>query len=368
MDNNTPPRNFLGNDVVFLPEYFGRQGYFTARVGKIVHVPFENQVQWDVAENATGRGAGRGKMQQEGTAGALVGWLATENNDEEEPDGRTARRIAELIEQHKDQPFFIAAGFHKPHEPLVAPKKYFDLYDPASIVLDEVPADDRTDIPPLSLVRNRPDPVTDEPARRRLMAAYYATISFMDAQVGVLLDTLDRLKLTDNTVVVFFGDHGWHLGEHLGLWRKTSLFEEAAHAPLIIAAPSAKGNGHASPRTVEFLSIYPTLVDLCGLPQATELSTSLVPLLEDPQAKWNQPAVTVLRWNGQLGKSVRTERWRYSQWEGGKLGQELYDHRHDPRELTNLATKPEFQKIVAKMKKKLRKESQGLVMPTAAAQ
>jgi iduronate 2-sulfatase len=371
MDNGTAPRTFLGPNVAFLPEYFGQQGYFTARVGKIAHVPFEDAVRWNVAENAKGFGrnaARQGPLHLEGSDGARVGWLATDNRDEDEPDGHTARRIVELLEQNADKPFFIAAGFHKPHEPLVAPKKYFALYDPARVMLPEEPADDRQDIPPLSLRRNRPDPVTNPDEQRRLMAAYYATISFMDAQFGVVLDALDRLHLSDRTIVVFFGDHGWHLGEHLGLWRKTSLFEEAAHAPLIIAAPGAQANGKASPRTVEFLSIYPTLVELCGLPPAEGLQgTSLVPLLHDATARWKQPAVTVLRWNGVLGKSVRTQRWRYSEWDRGNQGSELYDHRADPREYKNLAHDPQYAPVVERMKKLLAQESKGLAPAAAAA-
>ena len=371
MDNGTPPRTFLGNDVVFLPEYFHQQGYFTARVGKIAHGAFENAVKWDISENAGGRGkrdAGE-PVHMVGSSGAKVGWLATDRDDAEEPDGATARRIAQLIEQHKDGPFFIACGFHKPHEPLVAPKKYFELYDPEQVVLEETPSDDRADIPRLSLVRNRPDPVVTVEERKKLMASYYATISFMDAQVGVVLDTLDRLGLADNTVVVFFGDHGWHLGEHLGLWRKTSLFEEAAHAPLIIAAPGAKGNGKASPRTVEFLGIYPTLVELCNLPANDGLQgTSLVPLLNEPDAEWRHPAVTVLRWEGIVGKSIRNERWRYSEWDSGREGSELYDHRADPREIKNLAHEAKYEKVVARLKKRLKKESRGLepAKPVAA--
>src|SRR5438552_6716274 len=263
--------------------------------------------------------------------GAAVHFHATANPDEDEPDGRTARRIVEILEQNKDKPFFVAAGFHKPHEPLVCPKKYFDLYPSEKIELPKAPANDRDDIPALSLKRNRPDPIMTEARSKRVTAAYYATISFMDAQVGYILDALERLGLRDRTVVVFFGDHGWHLGEHLGLWRKTTLFEEAAHAPLIIAAPEAAGNGKSCPRMVEFLGIYPTLLELCGLPKNNELQgASLVPLLNNPAMLWDKPAFTVLRWGTDLGKCVRTERWRYSEWNGGKDGMELYDHRTDP--------------------------------------
>ncbi len=367
MDNETPPRTYLGKDVKFLPEYFREHGYFTARVGKIAHSSFENAISWDISESAKGHhdidncDDDFAALNKKGIlGGAPVQFCAAQGKDEQQPDGNTARRIVQLLEQNKDKTFFIAAGFHKPHEPLVAPKKYFDLYDWRKVVLPKEPANDRDDIPKLSLLRNRPDQIVTEDRRKQTMAAYYAAVSFMDAQVGVVLDALDRLGLRENTVIVFFGDHGWHLGEHLGLWRKTTLFEEAAHAPLIICAPNAKGNGRVCGRTVEFLGIYPTLLELCGLPKNDELEgVSLAPLLKNPKADW-KPAVTVLRWGENLGKSVRTERWRYSEWDGGKNGAELFDQQSDPFEYTNLARDEKFAKQVSEMKKLLAQESAGL--------
>jgi len=366
MDNETPPRTYLGKEVQFLPEYFRANGYFTARVGKIAHSTFENAIKWDIAENSRGYKENEdcdddwGKLNQSGVlGGAVVKFCARPTDDAQEPDGETARRIVQILEQHKDQPFFIGAGFHKPHEPLICPKKYFDLYDWKKVQLPNEPKNDRDDVPALSLKRRRPDQIVTQDRQKQTMAAYYACVSFTDAQVGLILDALDRLKLRDKTIVVFFGDHGWHLGEHQGLWRKTTLFEEATHAPLIISAPGMPG-GKVCPRTVEFLGIYPTLVELCGLPKNSGLQgTSLVPLLKNPSADW-KPAFTVLRWKSDLGKSVRTERWRYSEWNEGKNGQELFDQTKDPFEYTNLAHDEKFAQTVSQMKALLQEETKSV--------
>jgi uncharacterized sulfatase len=188
------------------------------------------------------------------------------------------------------------------------------------------------------------------------MQAYHASTTFMDAQVGRVLDALERLKLADNTVVVFISDHGWSLGEH-GQWQKRLLFEESARVPLIIYAPKAKGNGRASGRTVELVDLHQTLADVCGLKAPSSLEgKSLKPLLDDPQAAWTKPAYTQVtrgKANDVMGRSVRTERWRYTEWDGGKKGTELYDHENDPKEYKNLAEDPKHAGTVEEMRKLL---------------
>jgi iduronate 2-sulfatase len=186
------------------------------------------------------------------------------------------------------------------------------------------------------------------------MAAYYACISFMDAQVGVLLDTLDRLNLWDETIVVLFSDHGYHLGDHDGLWAKLTAFEHAARVPLLIAAPG-HGKGKSSSRIVELIDVYPTLAELCGLKQPDRLEgKSLAPLLKQGDTPWNRPAHIMVHHDGVEGKSVRTDRWRYTEWDEGKKGVELYDHSRDAGEYDNLARDPKYADTVAKLRQLLR--------------
>ncbi len=346
--NSTPPRTYIG-DVVMLPEYFKAHGYFTARVGKIAHGLFENAVKWDISESRAGvplppdRAGRKGATDEDnpasgGEGGVPLSFKMTNRGDEDEPDGATARRIVHLIDEHKNGPFFIGCGFHKPHLPWVAPKKYFDMYKLDQIRLPNTPLDDRDDIPPIALTHQVSDDKLTDIERRQMILAYHATTTFMDAQLGLVLDAMDRNRLWDNTVVVLFGDHGWHLYDHLQLWRKMTVFEQAAHAPLIVHTPGGK-TGTACPRLVEFVDLYPTLTELCGLPQAPGMEgLSFAPLLSNPQMPWKKAAYTmVLRQKNKLGKSVVTERYRYTEWDGGKEGVEFYDHETDPNEWTNLA-------------------------------
>jgi iduronate 2-sulfatase len=263
-----------------------------------------------------------------------------------------ATEAIRLMEAHREKPFFLAVGFYKPHTPYLAPKKYFDLYPLEDIQLPKEPAAHLERIPTAALSSTQPWPwfgVTEQQARE-CKQAYYATISFVDAQIGRVLDALDRLKLWENTIVVFWSDHGYLLGEH-GLWMKQSCFEESARVPLIIAAPGQKARGKGSPRTVELIDLYPTLADLAGLTPPKHLEgASLRPLLNDPKAKWARPAFTQVQRGGFPGYSVRTERWRYTEWDDGAKGVELYDHEKDPRELNNLAGNPRFAKAEAEMK------------------
>jgi uncharacterized sulfatase len=359
-------------DVVTLPQMFKNNGYYTARVGKIYHYGNPNDIgtsglddppSWDHFVNP----AGRDKTVLEsdiinytpkrGLGSAMCFLADLMGKDEQHTDGKVALESIKLLEQHKNKPFFLAAGFYKPHTPYVAPRKYFDLYPMDQIQMPKEPPDHLKDVPKPALASTTPWPyfgVTVEQARE-CKQAYYAAISFVDAQIGKLLDTMDRHKLWDNTVVVFWSDHGYHLGEH-GLWMKQSLFEQSARVPFIIIAPGAKGNGQTCPRTVEFVDIYPTLADLTGLtpPQNLE-GASLKPLLENPQAPWDRPAFTQVQRGGFPGYSVRTQRWRYIEWDDGKQGAQLYDHDADPEEFNNLAYDPNYAKVLGEMKALVKK-------------
>jgi uncharacterized sulfatase len=359
-------------DVVTLPQMFKNNGYFASRVGKIYHYGnpgdigtsgLDDPPSWNQVVNPAGRD--KTTLEPEilnytpmrGLGSAMCFLADKVGKDEEHTDGKVAAEAIKLLEAHKDGPFFIAAGFYKPHTPYVAPKKYFDLYPLDRIKL---PADvdaSVQNVPQPALASTRPWPyfgVKPDQARE-CKQAYYAAISFVDAQIGKLIDTMDRLKLWDNTIVVFWSDHGYHLGEH-GLWMKQSLFEESARVPLIIIAPGQKAVGATCRRTVEFVDLYPTLADFAGLTPPKNLAgASLRPLLDDPGKAWNRPAFTQVERGGFPGYSVRTERWRYTEWEDGQRGAQLYDHDADPQELHNLANDPSQAKVVAEMKALVKK-------------
>ena len=358
-------------DVVTLPQMFRNNGYYAARVGKIYHygVPrdigesgLDDPPSWDKVVNPRGRDKDEENLLRRLTPqlplGSSLTLLAAEGADEEQTDGKVATETIKLLEENRDRPFFIAAGFYRPHCPFIAPKKYFDLYPLDKIALPNEPPDHLKNAPDAAFWTRPPYWGLNEQQRREAIQAYYASITFMDAQVGRLLDALERLKLADNTVVVFWSDHGYLLTEH-GQWMKQSLFEESARVPLIIAAPNAKAKGRASRRTVELLDIYPTLADLCRLPGPPRLEgRSLRPLLDSPQAKWDKAAYTQVERGPQgqrfMGRSVRAERWRYTEWDEGRKGVELYDHDQDPREYRNLANDPAYAKTVETMKRLLR--------------
>lgn len=260
------------------------------------------------------------------------------------------------METHRDRPFFLAAGFYRPHCPYVAPKSYFDAYPLESVALPVDPPGHRETLLDPARASTRPYPnfgVTDVQAREA-KRAYHAAISFVDAQVGRLLDALDRLGLADRTIVVFWSDHGYLLGEH-GLWMKQSLFEPSARVPLIIAAPGVAG-GRASSRVVELVDLYPTLADLAGIDPPPGLAgASLRPLLADPAAARDRPAFTQVKRGTFFGHSVRTERWRFTGWDNGRKGVELYDHAADPGEYRNLADEPERAATVAELRALVRR-------------
>jgi len=353
-------------DVVTLPQMFRRNGYFAARVGKIYHygVPgdigtagLDDPASWDETVNPRGRDKDEETLLTNHTPkrglGSSLSFLAAEGTDEEQTDGIGANAAIRFLQEHGSRPFFIAAGFYRPHCPYVAPKKYYDLYAPWNTVkLPVFPADLPDLVPKPSLASTSPWPwfgVTNDQARESTRA-YHAAISFVDAQIGRVLDALDSLKLADTTVVVFWSDNGYHLGEQ-GLVMKQSLWEGSARVPLIIALPKMAAGGKSCFRPVELVDIYPTLADLCGLtPPANLAGKSLRPLLENPEAAWDKPAFSQVWRKGYSGHSVRTQRWRYTEWDDGREGVQLYDEQNDPEERVNLAADPKLAEVVAQHK------------------
>jgi len=357
LDNRTPFRSRL-HDAVTLPQLFRQQGYFTARLGKVFHSgkDMDDPKAWDLAADPAGTPLGKTGEGRNLTAGRIAWcrWLAAAGEDEDQPDGQIALEAIRLLKQQRDKPFFLALGFHKPHDPFVVPKRYFDLYPLERLSPPQDPPDRSPDLPHAigGGWKSEFDRFTGQD-RREFMRAYYAGISFMDAQVGKVIDSLDRFDLSDNTIIVFFGDHGYHLGER-GWWNKNTLFELSARAPLIVAGPNMKATSGNCRRMVEFVDIYPTLADLCGLPAPGNLEgSSFRPLLSDPKRPWKKAAFTQVQRGRFAGRSVRTDRWRYTEWDEGKRGVEFYDHHNDPGEYHNLADDPKRAHVVAALRKLL---------------
>lgn len=349
-------------DTVTLPQAFRNSGWQVERIGKLYHYSVPNGIgtsghddppSWDTVFNPKGRDvADQGKIfsLQPGQFGGTVSWLAADGADAEQTDGIGAAHAVERLEHFtRDQdakPFFLAVGFYRPHTPYVAPKPWFEKHPLDTVTLPHVPADHDAKIPPgaIGSRKKEQDRLVGELGREALQA-YRASVSFVDAQVGIVVDALDRLGLSDDTVMVFTSDHGYHLGEH-GLWQKQSLFEESARVPLVIVAPGGRA-GARTTQTVELIDLAPTLCELCGVPAPRGFEgRSLAPLVvgDDEASKSfpERPAFTEVDRGGVRGVSVRSGRWRYTLWNGGSAGRELYDHDTDPRELDNLADRPEY--------------------------
>lgn len=370
--------------TVTLPQLFMNNGWYTARVGKLYHynVPasigtngLDDPQSWQEVVNPKGRDTLEEHLitnaEPHRKISAALSWLAADGTDEEQTDGMIATEAIRLMSEHKDEPFFLGVGFFRPHTPYVSPKKYFELYPKDQLSLPYAPENDRDDIPRAAFAHNCPIPNYGLPDSTCIDAlqGYYASVSFVDAQIGRLMKALDRLKIADETIVVVWSDHGYHLGEHLGAWQKRCLFEESARAPLIVFAPGMSAAAPCS-RIVEFVDIYPTVAELCGLQSDESLTgRSLMPLLENPTAPWESSAVTqVLRpgdgGNQVMGRSIKTERWRYTEWNEGEEGRELYDHAHDPKEFNNLLAPSvklsrEVQSVTGRLRKQLASKADG---------
>lgn len=374
-----------------LPQAFRLQGYFAARVGKMYHynVPLsigtnghDDPGSWEMEINPTG--VDRMEDLDEtfslipGSYGGTLSWHASAHPEEKHTDGMMARDAAWVLERcakDKSRPFFLALGFFRPHTPYISPKEWFAAYPEDKMPVVQGWKEDQADIPAhgLGSYKKEQDNLTDD-LRRKCIQAYYASISFMDAQAGHVLDALDRLGLTENTIVVFTSDHGYHMGEH-GLWQKQSLFEESARVPLIVAGPGVTQGG-VSHAPAGLIDLYPTLAELSGVKAPGNLQgQSLVPMLKDPAKAEGRGWVVsqVMRGGGGgggakkkgaspavgrqgkkiFGYSLRTPRWRYTEWAEGEGGRELYDHDADPKELTNLAEKADHAATVQELSTQL---------------
>ncbi len=356
-------------DRVTLPQMFKNAGWRSMRVGKMFHMGVPGGVgsmrhqdppSWDVSISPPGDenesvGPG-GDPNPDLRHGLKMQWVMTADATGQ-ADSNAADTAIELLHESADQPFFLGLGFVRPHTPFVAPSSFFDMYPMESIELVHNPPDDLDDIPdPAKNLRPflwRQMGMSEENQRISLRG-YYASVSFMDQLLGRVVDELESLGVADRTVIVFFGDHGWHLGEHTH-WQKMSLMEESVRAPLIISAPGARGAGRASKAMVEFVDFYPTLADLCGLTPPDDLDgVSLAPLLDDPDGSVKDAAFSQVQWEDRIfGRTVRTDRYRYIQWEGDGGGEELYDHENDSREFTNLAVDPEHSEALEQMRVRL---------------
>jgi arylsulfatase A-like enzyme len=362
-------------DYVTLPRQFQRNGYVSLRSGKVFHGTIDDTGSW--TEGGTPRaftGAIRPKdvaPQKKEESDRIV---VLNGDGEEHGDYATAERAIAFLRKYKDRPFFLACGFNKPHSPPTAPKKYFDMYDPKAIAL---PVDFATrptvpdGFPKRSVPARNGDLFIERDASpdaaREMIRAYHASLTWVDWNVSRVVAELDRLGLRDNTVILLWGDHGYHLGEK-GKWSKhQSLFEVGDHVPLIVIAPGAKGNGRPSKRVVQMVDVYPTLVELCGLSPAEGLEGhSLVPLLNDPDAPWAHPAFTAAGNAERPAVAVRTERWRYVEFDNGASGAMLFDHDSDPHELKNLADDPAFASVRAELSALARTKAPGAPAPGPA--
>lgn len=394
-------------NAVTLPELFKNNGYYTCRIGKIYHAGVPSDIgqpgsddpqSWTITYNPIGRDRTDEYLLHGNTTPGT--WLSIDCSDNEMTDAISANVAVSLLRNRYSNvgsayggpardnaptprprdPFFLAVGFYRPHIPYIAPKKYFDLYP--EVTLPERFEQEWLTKPQWARTRSQWNGgATDEECKDALRA-YYASVTFIDAQIGKLIDALQELNLLDNTIIVFWSDHGDMLGDH-GMWQKQNLFEQTAHQPLLIYAP--KRASGVCDAIVEMVDIYPTVAELAGLRTPDYLDgRSLVPLLNDTRTEWNHPAFTQQArtlWGDEVspqmrqfmgdvkfmfnpsvddkhttifGRSVRVDRYRYTEWDEGREGRELYDYVTDPLERVNLANDIKHREVVAKLSALLR--------------
>lgn len=351
-------------NLVSIPRYFRNNGYAVEGGGKTYHeqIGFNNPEDWDYyflwdesnrEEGWWGRYSWPPAPQPEKRPAQPIthltkrnfDWAPLDVPDSWMPDYKVATWARYFLSRNYDQPFFLAAGIFKPHVPWFVPHEYFDLYNIDSIQIPPYKPDDLEDVPEAGRKwaldsGSKHDKVMEMGIWKEAILAYYASITHSDRQVGRILDALVESPYLDNTIIVLWSDHGYHLGEK-NHWHKFTLWERSTHVPLIVVAPGVTKPGSKCDKPVSLLDIYPTLVELCGLPEKPDIDGhSLVPLLKDPDSEWEYPAITT---HGKNNHAIRTENFRYIRYEDGT--EELYDHRTDPNEWYNLANEPELMEI-----------------------
>ena len=352
-------------DAVTLMQHFRASGYSVRGAGKIFHgTSAYDMDSWDIFFKSPGSKKHRVKRDSSLPKSAWVPWGALACSDDEMLDGINAKWIITELKKPQEKPFFLAYGLTKPHLTWSVPQKYFDLHPLEGIKLPPTKKGDLDDLPAFGekLAREVYDPsgerdfavkpngdhvnVIANNQWLKAVQAYLATISFADAQIGRVLDARDRSGHAGNTIVVLWGDHGWHLGEKEH-WRKHALWDVSTRTPLVFSAPHGVAKGKLCQRPVSLIDIYPTLLDLCGLPELKGLDgQSLKPLLENPDRQWERPVVITYGLNNH---AIQTERWRYIRYRDG--GEELYDHERDPNEWTNLASISKYSLQKSKLSK-----------------
>jgi len=366
VSNTTNYADLLGHRVS-LPRLFRNNGYYTKNLGKIFHTvnPDDQDTQaWDEIDDYGATDLGKTGTGRNLTDGALTWcrWLAANGDDEDQGDGLIAKEAVEFINQTHDKPFFLAVGFHKPHDPFIAPAPYFDLYplancDPPTVPSGWAPVSCNIPCSSYDIFG-----AFDDNDKREFLRSYYACTTFADAQVGKVIQALEDNNMMDDTIIFLFGDHGYHLGEH-NHWNKVTIFGKCHRPPFMVVAPDAQAPaGSVTSEIVEFVDIYPTLADMCRLkntPPDLE-GISFKPLLDDPDMPWKEAGFVQVSRND--GRAVKNDRWRYTEWDDSGL-RELYDTYNDPIEYVNLYNEPAYADVVLYMQELLQNAQNRMRVP-----
>lgn len=358
-------------DVVTLGQLFRQNGYYSARVGKIYHASdpgeegtdgLDDPETWDWTFNP----AGIDHFQEEAQVtnytpkrglGSSIAFHRSKAPDHEITDAIGASEVVRLLEERRSQPFFIAYGLYRPHVPWIVPQRFFEMYPLDSLTPVPVTPEELKIAPPAAYWTHPPNFGMDIEQQKHALQGYHAATTFMDEQIGRVLTALKASPHADNTLVIFWSDHGWQLGQH-AQWMKQTLFEDAARVPLIMAGAGVPARGKVCLSTVEHLDVYPTIANLCGLNSipGNLHGESMVPLLHDIRAPWSKPAISQVRRPGNKeqpminGYSIRDNRFRYTSWNEAREGEELYDYQTDPRGVHNAIHDPAMAPIIHRLR------------------